>query len=318
MLKNFIITIILVSFIIVLATANRVFAPNGILPEYTLKVPEFFNKNPIKEVKLLFVGDIMMDRNIRTVAEKKGYDFYFECAKPTFEKYDYVIANLEGPVTNFQSVSRVKTVEDPNLYRFTMSEKVLSAVKNSGIDVVSIVNNHIYDYGKEGIKQTGENILASDLSYFGDPINLDFKTLTLQKDGINFHLVPFNEFSSTSNETISLINNFASSSDPIIVFTHWGDEYTPASDRVKKLARNFVDLGADIIIGTHPHVLQEVEIYKDKPIFYSLGNFIFDQYWMESVKNGGAAEIVLKNNGEITSRLLPVSLDLQLRPCISE
>jgi gamma-polyglutamate biosynthesis protein CapA len=316
MIKNFIITVILGSLIIFLGFGSRVFAPNGILPDLIAHAPDFFQKETIKEIKLLFVGDIMMDRNIRTIAEKKGYDFYFECAKPIFEKYDFVVANLEGPVTEYNSVSRVKTEEDPNLFKFTMSEKVLLALKNNGVDIVSIANNHIFDFGKEGARQTGENILAADLSYFGDTLNKDFQTLILTKNDINFRLIPFNEFSRSEKETSSLIEDNSEIFE--IVFAHWGDEYTPVTNRIRKIAKDFIDKGADIIIGAHPHVLQEVEIYNEKPIFYSLGNFIFDQYWMESVRNGGAAEIVLKNNGEIMSRLLPVSLDSELRPCISE
>ncbi len=322
MFRNFVITVIVGSLVIFLGFSSRVFAPYGVLPDLLAHAPDFFKKE--KEVKLLFVGDIMMDRHIRTLSEKKGYDFLFGCAKPTFEKYDYVIANLEGPVTNYTSVSRVKTEEDPNLFRFTISPDALPALKNAGVDIVSIANNHIFDFGKEGARQTSKNILESGLEYFGDPINNEYKTLTLTKNDITFRLVPYNEFSSGAagvggaSETKDFLESLSNDSAPVIVFTHWGDEYVSVPSRIEKLAKSFIDLGADAVVGTHPHVLQKVDDYNGAPIFYSLGNFIFDQYWMESVKNGGAAEIVLKNNGEIQSRLLKVSLDSDLRPCISE
>lgn len=317
-MKNLFITIILGSIIVFLGLGQRVFAPAGILPDVISKAPDLFKKAEEKKISLLFLGDIMMDRHIRTVGETRGYDFYFEYAAPVFKNYDFVVANLEGPVTDFSSVSRVQSEEDPNLFKFTMSPKVLSAIKKAGIDVVNISNNHMYDFGKEGIEQTRENILKAGLRYFGDPFEEKYKTLTLEKNGIVFHLLAFNEFFDNSKETISLIEEFSEKGGEVIIFTHWGEEYIPAVQRVKNFARSFVNSGANAVIGSHPHVLQEFEEYGAAPIFYSLGNFIFDQYWMESVKRGGAAEIVIKNNGEIESRLLQVYLDDELRPCISE
>ena len=73
----------------------------------------------------------------------------------------------------------------------------------------------------------------------------------------------------------------------MVVFSHWGVEYSPAStDSMKSLAHQFIDAGADLVVGSHPHVIEPMEIYNGKRIYYSLGNFIFDQYFNEDVRNG--------------------------------
>ena len=279
-----------------------------------------------KQIRLLLVGDIMMDRYIRSRSEKLGYGFYYECAAPTFAKYDFVVANLESTVTNYPSVSISKPQEDYNHFKFTIDPAALIAIKNAGINVLGVDNNHIYDFGKEGIELTRKNILASSLNYFGDPIDSSFSNLRLEKDGIAFSLVSFNEFFGSAEKTLKNIekaktlnleknNNFE---EPIIIFAHWGDEYVPAPERVKNWTRSFIDAGADVIIGMHPHVVQETDTYKEKFISYSLGNFVFDQYFSPEVQKGGAVEVILNKNGILSTRFFNVYLDSERRPCIAE
>ena len=95
-------------------------------------------------------------------------------------------------------------------------------------------------------------------------------------------------------------------SDYVIVNIHWGTEYKPTSNaRQQYLAHLFIDNGADIIIGHHPHVIQEMEIYNNKPIFYSLGNFIFDQYWSTPTQVGLGVGLVLYKD-QISTYLFPL------------
>jgi len=288
----------------------------------------------LKEIKVLFLGDVMMDRYIRKQGERFGYDFYFSCATPTFQKYDFVVANLESTVTNYPSVSYDKTLLDYNNFRFTVDPVALMAIKNAGISVVGVDNNHIYDHGKDGVDLTRQNILASGLNYFGDPIDSNYYNLRLEKNGIAFNLVSFNEFFGSVDKTLkniekaknteNLQNNIAATDndtindEPIIIFSHWGDEYVSTPDRVKNWAHVFIDNGADLIIGMHPHVVQEIETYQNKFIAYSLGNFLFDQYFSPEVQKGGAVEMILNKDGIMSIRFLDVSLDSERRPCIVE
>ncbi|HMP85593.1 MAG TPA: CapA family protein [Candidatus Paceibacterota bacterium] len=272
--------------------------------------------DPEKEIKMLFFGDVMMDRSIRRRAETVGYDFYFKCVSDRFSNYDFVTINLEGPITNYVSNNLGQLpIGDIASFQFTMSKEALSAMKRSGINVFGVANNHIFDYGRSGVLQTRENILNENLFYFGDPIEENYRVLVLEKNNIKIALIPFNEFFGSATETISDILKFRDGVDKIIVFAHWGDEYVPPPERVKKWAREFVDNGADVIIGHHPHIVQDLDFYKNKPIFYSLGNFIFDQYWEDSVRNGGVAEIVIKNSGEVFANLFNLQLNEERIPC---
>ncbi len=279
---------------------------------------------PARDTRLLFVGDIMLDRSLRNRAEREseGYATFFACASSTFSMYDIVVANLEGPVTTFPSVSRHSLINTPESFQFTMSPDILPVLREAGIDAVGVANNHIYDFGRKGLEMTRELVPASGLGYFGDPASDIYKSVTLQTEHQAVHLVSFNEFVGTNAEaletTLGEIAQFANSPEPVIVFAHWGNEYVPATDRVKKWARQFIDAGADAVIGHHPHVVQETEYYKGTFIAYSLGNFVFDQYFDAEVRKGGAAELVIRDGRISESRLLPVTLDEKRRPCIGD
>jgi poly-gamma-glutamate capsule biosynthesis protein CapA/YwtB (metallophosphatase superfamily) len=101
-----------------------------------------------------------------------------------------------------------------------------------------------------------------------------------------------------------------------IVFAHWGEEYVPAGERQKRLARAWIDAGAEMVIGAHPHVVQEHEEYAGKHIYYSLGNFIFDQYWEDAVRNGLLVEVRIGKNGVEEVREIQTRLERDRRTCI--
>jgi len=110
-------------------------------------------------------------------------------------------------------------------------------------------------------------------------------------------LVSYNQFSDLpegveQQSTIEEIQKARQYSDIVVVFSHWGTEYNlGVDDSTRDIAHSFIDAGADLIIGSHPHVIEPIEIYKEKRIYYSLGNFIFDQYFSEDVRNGMGVEV---------------------------
>jgi poly-gamma-glutamate capsule biosynthesis protein CapA/YwtB (metallophosphatase superfamily) len=303
--------------------------------------PQLFPKEEI-EIKITFVGDMMLDRYIRKQARSWGYDHFFECIKPHLLTRDFVVGNLEGTITNYESVSEGKTEEDMNHFRFTFDPTSLLAIKNSGINILGVSNNHIFDFGREGVKMTRENILAKEINYFGDPLDENYRILKIEKEDIQIYFVPFNQFFGSSAETTSDIKkiraNFENenegaeqesvagrnnlrqkSKQPLIfVYAHWGDEYVPANQKQKNWAREFIDAGADMIIGMHPHVLQETEIYKDKFIAYSLGNFVFDQYFNEDVKRGGIVDVLIRNSKIANFELKKTFLNEKRQVCLIE
>lgn len=245
---------------------------------------------------ILFVGDIMLDRTIRKDGEVYGYDSLFSCLKDEFSKYDEVVGNLEGTVTNFTSVSRDAAYEAPESFRFTFDPEAVHTLVEIGLSIVSIANNHIRDFGEQGIEQTILNTNQMNLLTFGDPRSSVEKRYAIKDiKGTKIAFIPYNHFFGTKEQTIKDLEVTRNISDLQIVFAHWGDEYVKANINQKNTAHEFVDNGADLVIGAHPHVIQESEVYKEVPIYYSLGNFIFDQYWEEAVRNGLGVVVTFEN-----------------------
>lgn len=257
---------------------------------------EFKEKKPIeKAIRLFFVGDIMLDRTIRKDGELYGYQTLFVCLKKDLSGYDRVIGNLEGTITNFASISKGAAYEAPESFRFTFDIKAVEALKNIGLTTVSLANNHIKDFGNEGVQQTVSNLNELEINYFGDPRKESVRYFIDTIHDTKIAFIPYNQFFGTKEHVFEDLKTTQDISDIQIIFAHWGDEYMSARPDIKILAHQFADAGADLIIGAHPHVIQEKEVYKDTPIYYSLGNFIFDQYWEESVRTGLGVQVEIKN-----------------------
>lgn len=243
-----------------------------------------------KYVNLMFVGDIMLDRGIRYYAEKNGgNDFIFDKISSTLLDNDMVIGNLEGPITNNKSISLGTIPGSTNNYYFTFDPSWAETLYKNNIKIVNLGNNHILNFGRNGLLATKEYLNASKVGYFGTPDGPKSTSITLKELRITF--ISYNEFSYLPEgieikSTIEEIKKAKDFSDIIVVLPHWGIEYElSASDTQRALAREFIDAGADLIIGTHPHVVEDVDAYNGKMIYYSLGNFIFDQHFDENVRN---------------------------------
>ena len=245
-------------------------------------------ENPSR-ASIVFTGDVMLDRYIRTVARKIGYTSLLEDRGNILKEADAVVINLEGPITDNPSRSEGSAIGSRDNYYFTFEPKSIDFLLENAINIIHLGNNHIDNFGTEGISQTQDYLEKYSLEYFGAVHTLPEK-IVLQKtlQGMQFSFVSYNQFSSISGDHIALvIKKEKEMSDFVVVYTHWGQEYKTISDQKQKdLAHNFIDAGADVIIGSHPHVIQEKEVYKGKTIYYSLGNFIFDQYFDASVKKG--------------------------------
>lgn len=251
-----------------------------------------------KEVRITFLGDLMVDRQIRRFAEEKGYDFLFKEIKEKLSESDLVIANLEGPVTDFQSIYKDSLLNSS--YTFTFDPEVLNSMFESNIKMVYMDNNHITNFGKEGVEQTIKKLEEKQIDYFGYPYKREASYKEI--NGLSFAFISYNQFlNPDSDTTINLIKDSRSKSDFVIVYTHWGDEYVKNPNSIQvNLARSFVDNGADLVIGTHPHVIQNKEKYKGKYIYYSLGNFIFDQYFSDDVKCGAVVNAIFNSDKSIS------------------
>ncbi|XLQ19689.1 MAG: CapA family protein [Candidatus Moraniibacteriota bacterium] len=240
-------------------------------------------------VKILFGGDMMFDRYIRQTGENKGYGYIISDMTELFNESDCVVANLEGPVTKNDSVSVNSEFGSPDNYRFTFDSSSVQMLKDNNFCIVNLGNNHIGNFGVEGIAQTKNFMRAGGLYYFGDTGVEDEQRYFIQDfDGVKIAFINYNQFVKNAlPNALDDIQNVKDKSDFVVAYTHWGEEYkTSSRQNEQNIAHQIIDSGVDVIIGSHPHVIQEKEVYKGKTIYYSLGNFIFDQYFSEETKQG--------------------------------
>jgi len=283
--------------------------------EISLENKAVVNVPEIQKVSILAFGDMMLDRNVFLKTREAGdFNFPFLKIDPMLRQADIKIANLEGPITNFESVS-----QGNNRMRFTVSPDFLSALK-SRFQVLGLANNHMQDFGEEGYSQTKEFLASAGINYFGDFKNRKENLSTvIEKNRIKIGFVGYHALAEENlQDIVDAIKKLEIETDFVIVFSHWGAEYQDEPAIIqKKEARMFIDNGADLVLGSHPHVVQESEDYQGKKIFYSLGNFIFDQYFSEETMKGLAVKILIEKSDEkIEAKydLLPIRINENSQP----
>lgn len=291
---------------ILILTAAALAAAVLLLWPGLLKAPTFKLNAIIKSAnptfaQVLFVGDVMLDRGIKYYADNNGgNNFVFKQIQKELLKYDLIVANLEGPITDNPSTSISTQPGEPDNYFFTFDPSWAKTLFNNNIKLVSLGNNHVLNFGEDGLISSKNYLDGSDIGYFGAPGYS--KSVTLDIERVKIAFVNYNEFESLESEkniksTLDEIQKLKSLSDVIIVYCHWGEEYqTEPTEKQRQLAHKFIDAGADLIIGSHPHVVQTTEIYNKKHIYYSLGNFIFDQYFSEPTQEGLGVAIKINSN----------------------
>lgn len=267
-----------------------------------------------QSIKLLFGGDMMFDRNIRLKMEASGIDFVLAELTDTFAQYDAVIANLEGPVTDNPSRSVNSVVGSTDNFFFTFPPEIVPMLKKNNFQILNLGNNHIHNFGNDGIFQTKTNLDAGEIKYFGDS-GLE----TSSEERVTFYIVKnktiafvnYNEF--VPNSMSNALDDLAfveGKADIVILYTHWGAEYIPtANQTIQNQAHQFIDSGADLIIGSHPHVTQQIETYNGKTIYYSLGNFVFDQYFSPETQTGMLVEVEILPDNSMTFNEMQITME---------
>jgi gamma-polyglutamate biosynthesis protein CapA len=262
-------------------------------------------------VKMIFVGDIFLDRYIRQAVDKKGGDYIFNCVDGLLKDVDLVVGNLEGPITDSASRSLGTIPGSPDNFVFTFPTSSADLLYSHNIKVVNLGNNHISNFGQDGIEQTKKYLKSAGVSFFGGLAG-DEPIYRTKVNGQKITLISYNQFGGDpASAVVEKIKKekkeFASST--IIVYTHWGEEYVEPTERTRAIAKDFSTAGASVIIGSHPHVVQSSEIIGGALVYYSLGNFIFDQYWDESVRKGLAVELTISKG-----KIIPKEHLLTLNP----
>ncbi len=229
---------------------------------------------------------------------------------------DIAMANFENPAPNSFTWHKSKTV-------FSADPTLIDGLVKAGIDYVSIANNHIGDAGNDGVLQTIANLKKRGLKYSGAGKDLAAaqKPAILDADGTKVAILAYDAIApgyhaakaepGSSGLTIKAVQAGVKAARKagakvVIVFPHWGTEYrySPFQNQ-QRLARQIIDAGADMIIGNHAHYAAAVEIYKGKPIWYALGNFVFDQTWSEPTMEGITLELTFEGAALRQIRMRP-------------
>ena len=240
----------------------------------------------MNKIKIIVAGDVCPNKRVEQAFLKKEFENVFNGVEKIAEDCDLSITNLECPLT-LSNIPIVKT--GPNL---KAHPDCIYGIKFGGFNVVTLANNHIMDYGEQGLYDTINVCKKNDIHYVGVGKNIDeaSKPLYLIAKGRKIAIINFceNEWSIAGKNKaganpLNPVKNYyqikeaKENTDFVLVIVHGGNEqYEYPSPRMVETYRFFADLGVTAIIGHHPHCASGYEIYNNVPIFYSLGNFIFD------------------------------------------
>ncbi len=232
-----------------------------------------------KSVLLTFTGDCTLgsEEKIReqetsfdTFANKKGYDYFFANFREMFEQDDQTVINFEGVLSDNRAQETQK-----KRYRFRGPTDFVKILTGSSVEACSLSNNHIADFGKQGEESTKATLDENGIGWFQN-----YKYYTYEKDGIKVAFIAlenkivYNEFDKVKKLIISLKEN--GEANAVVICWHTGLEYRGAHEtNTERTSQAMIRYGADLVIITHPHVLQGICVYNNRCIFYSLGNFVF-------------------------------------------
>ena len=267
---------------------------------------DFVPMSDDKNLTLLFGGDVMLGRSVNTQMIKKS-DYSWPTSKiaEITKQADLFMVNLEGPFR-----SGCKPTDSGMV--FCADPKSVATLTSAGVDVVNLANNHIYNQGKDGLSETTNILNKNNIKFTGTVQKTQIITIKNTKIVIlGFNDIPPypTEINKLSPENLKKqIQEYRSKVDLLIVTFHWGNEYQQASLAQKEYAHLAIDLGADAVIGAHPHWVQEYEEYQGKPIYYSLGNLVFDQMWSEETKKGLMVRLTYNDKKLVKKEDLPVKI----------
>ncbi|MEJ8303661.1 CapA family protein [Saccharibacillus sacchari] len=270
-------------------------------------------------VNLTFAGDVIFSGKVQSLLEKEGYDYPYAYVQDRFKNDDLTVINLETPVTALSTTGADKS------FVFKSSPKALGPLKNAGVDVVNLANNHTLDQGINGLLDTITNLDQAGLAHVGAgkdasaayaPVYVERKGVKVAIVGVS-RVLPETDWaagpdhpgaaSAYDPETAArAVEAAKKNADVVVAIVHWGKERVDLpDDNQTTLAHRMIDAGADLIIGGHAHVLQGFEQYKGKWIAYGTGNFIFTKSATAKTWETGVFQAECSKNGDCSLKLVP-------------
>lgn len=277
-------------------------------------------KEPFKDIVLLFAGDIYMSDYVTRAYDKSGINGILS------NELQEELIGADIAMVNQEFAFSTRGTKAPNKqFTFRVDPKYVSAFTDMGIDIVTLANNHSMDFGVDALMDSFTTLDNEEILYSGAGNNLlearDIKYIEMQNKTFAYlsasRVIPETGWNAGSNKPGMLttydstnlvedIKEARQTSDFVVVYVHWGIERaTKPEEYQRSLAKAYIDAGADIVIGSHPHVLQGIEYYNGKPIVYSLGNFIF----YNSIAQTAVLKVTVNEQNEVKLNLLPVKAE---------
>lgn len=306
---------------------------------------KYVQASKTQPISIVFGGDTQFSGSTLTAVKNHGAAYPFSYVKKDLQSADYAVLNLETSITNLPDSYRDRSQR----YNFKAPASVLSGIKQSGVDLISIANNHALDYGQQGLLDTMKSINNAGLSYMGAGKTMKeaFSARTVIIKGKRIKFIAATRFAPSSSQftfksstkagvagayqldpLIKAIQNEKKNADYIVLYLHWGVEKSskPAAYEWDYLKRIVKETDVDAIIGSHPHVLQGFTYYPKKsktgsvkyvPVAFSLGNFLFPDYVKGKTAQTGLLKLTLDGKQpSISFKPFQISKDV-IRPVSS-
>lgn len=274
-------------------------------------------------IKLTAVGDIIFGRKVDERLQNYGdYTRPFWKVADVLKAADITVGNVENTISD-----RVTPPHNWETFDFATSTKMVDGLRYAGIDAVSLANNHSAGFGPGPFADTLDALAAGGVKYFGGGHNSQeaHKPAVVEARGVRFAFLGYSDIypgpyeagansagvaAADPGQCAADVQAAKQVADVVIPFFHWGIEYTNfQNSRQRLLAQACIDGGADLVLGSHPHWVQGMEMYKGKLIIYGLGNFVFDQDWSTNTQLGLIAQLTFRGNQLTSLRLLPVKIE---------
>ncbi len=270
-------------------------------------------------ISIAAVGDVMYGNHTISYIKKHGSNYPFIPTQAILQNVDVAFANLEAPFTE-------TGIKFDKRFTFKVPPKYATGLAKAGFDVVTLANNHMLDYGMEGLASTLKTLDSIGVAFCGAGLDIKQarKPALIKKNGFRIAVLGYSmtfprEFWATDSTggtcypQYDYMQKSIQQSDSVADFTivtfHWGSELKNHPKKYQKdYAHLAIDNGADLVLGHHPHVLQGLEIYKNRLIAYSLGNFSFASYSAKATESI-ILKVHLSNTGLLYAKAIPVSVD---------
>ncbi len=274
-------------------------------------------------------GDVSLDPTYISTYRTAGYGYAWSGLAGLFQRDDLTVVNVECPVSDLGSKVAGKE------FSFRGDPAALPSMRSAGVEVGNMANNHAYDYGTEALVDTRHNLQAAGIAPVGagrdareanEPAIFHLKGWTIAVVGLDQVIDPDYEVATATkpgtadghdfDAMLAAVGAAKARADLVVVDIHWGVELdtVPRAYQVTD-GHELVDAGADVVFGGHSHRLQPLEMYKGRPIFYSLGNFVWPNF-SSAGSTTAVAEVRITPAGVFTARLLPAYIEAPGHPVL--